>query len=66
MPLIYITYPTGMLSHAVRDTLAEELTNIALDCEKLPASPFVKSTTWIYFHELPSGHVYQGSGKDLG
>jgi phenylpyruvate tautomerase PptA (4-oxalocrotonate tautomerase family) len=65
MPLIHVYYPTGALSLPARDALADELTNVALDCEKLPTSPFVKSTTWIYFHELPSEHVYHG-GKPRG
>ncbi|WP_319423553.1 tautomerase family protein [Pleurocapsa sp. FMAR1] len=65
MPLIYFNYPTGTLSKAVRDALAEELTDIALDCEKLPTSPFVKSTVWLYFNELPSENVYH-AGKSGG
>ncbi|MBD2100955.1 hypothetical protein [Leptolyngbya sp. FACHB-261] len=34
----------GILSPAARDALAEELTDVALECEKLPTTPFVKST----------------------
>lgn len=63
MPLIYVNYPSGALSPAVRDALAEELTDVALDCEKLPASPFVKSTTWVYFNELPPEQVYHGGQR---
>ncbi len=60
MPLIHVHYPAGTLSSAARDALAEDLSNIALDCEKLPASPFIKSTLWIYFNELPAEWVYHG------
>lgn len=65
MPLIHVHYPAGSLTTVARDALADELTSVALDCENLPATPFVKSTCWIYFHELPSDHVYHG-GKSGG
>ncbi len=65
MPLIHVSAPTGMFSNAARDLLAEELTVIALESEKLPMAPFDKSTTWIYFHELPPGLIYHG-GKPGG
>ena len=60
MPLIHIHSRAGTFSDAVRDALAEELTIIALESENLPVTPFDKSTTWIYFHELPPGYVYHG------
>lgn len=65
MPLIHFRCPAGTFSRPTRDVLAEELTDIALDCEKLPATDFVKSTAWIYFHELPAENVYHG-GKPGG
>ncbi len=65
MPSIHVHSPAGTFSDAARDALAEELTVIALESEKLPMTPFVKSTAWIYFHELPPGHVYHG-GKPGG
>ncbi len=65
MPLIYINLPENTISSGERDALAEEITTIALDSEHLPSTPFVRSTTWIYFKEYPSTHVYNGgkSGK---
>lgn len=33
MPLIYINYPTGTFSASERDSLAEELTRMGLECE---------------------------------
>jgi phenylpyruvate tautomerase PptA (4-oxalocrotonate tautomerase family) len=60
MPLIHVHAPSGTFSPAARDLLAEELTVIALESEGLPMAPFVKSTTWIYFHELPPAAVYHG------
>ena len=60
MPLIYLNAPDGTFSDAARDALAEELTVIALESEKLPMAPFDKSTTWIYFRSYAGGHVYHG------
>lgn len=65
MPLIYVNYAAGTLSPAARDALAEELTDVALECERLPTTPFVKSTVWVYFNELPSDRIYHG-GKPGG
>ncbi len=65
MPLIHLHSSFGTFSDAARDALAEELTIIARESEKLPLYPFGNSTTWIYFHELPPGHVYHG-GQPAG
>lgn len=65
MPLIYINCPEATFSAAAKDALAEELTSLALAIEELPATPFVRSTVWIYFHEYPAGTVYHG-GKSAG
>ena len=60
MPLIHVHSPAGTFSDAARNALAEELTIIAREAEKLPLYPFGNSTAWIYFHELPPSHVYHG------
>ena len=65
MPLIYVNSPAGTFTDEARDLLAEELTVIALESEKLPMEPFDKSTTWIYFNEIPPERVYHG-GKAGG
>ena len=65
MPLIYVNSPEGTFSDSTRDALAEELTVAALESEGLPTTPFVKSTTWIYFKDHPASHVYHG-GKPGG
>ena len=63
MPLIYINAPLNTFDDEQRDSLADELTTIALDSEHLPSTPFVRSTTWIYFNELPASQVYNGGKK---
>lgn len=65
MPLIYINYPAGTFSKEKQNGLADKLTTIALDAEQLPDTPFVRSTTWIYFREYAEGMVYHG-GKTEG
>jgi phenylpyruvate tautomerase PptA (4-oxalocrotonate tautomerase family) len=65
MPLIYVSCPDATFSAAAKDALAEELTSLALAAERLPATPFVRGTVWIYFHEYPAATVYHG-GKSAG
>ena len=65
MPLIYINAPKGTFTRAAQNALAEEITNDALHGEKLPTTPFVKSTTWIYVREYDEDMVYHG-GKPGG
>lgn len=65
MPLIYINAPVSTFEPAQRDALADTLTTIALDAESLPNTPFVRSTTWIYFRDYEDGAVYHG-GKPGG
>jgi phenylpyruvate tautomerase PptA (4-oxalocrotonate tautomerase family) len=65
MPLIYVSCPEATFSAAAKDALAEELTNLALATERLPATPFVRSTVWIYFHDYPAATVYHG-GRSAG
>jgi phenylpyruvate tautomerase PptA (4-oxalocrotonate tautomerase family) len=65
MPLIYVNAPEGTFSDEARDALAEDLTVAALESEKLPMTPFDKSTTWIYFHDVAPDRIYHG-GKPGG
>ncbi|RAH96376.1 hypothetical protein DLJ53_32525 [Acuticoccus sediminis] len=65
MPLIYVNAPEGTFTDAARDALAEELTVIGLESEKLPLFPFDQSTCWIYFRDYPPAKVYHG-GKPGG
>ncbi|WP_235036054.1 hypothetical protein [Curtobacterium sp. 18060] len=60
MPLIHISAPADVFHDRARDQLADDLTTLALTHEGLPLTPFVRSTTWIYFHEPASTHVYHG------
>jgi phenylpyruvate tautomerase PptA (4-oxalocrotonate tautomerase family) len=65
MPLIHVHSPVGTFSDAARDALAEELTVTVRELEKLPMAQYNKSTTWVYFHDVPPSHVYHG-GKPGG
>lgn len=65
MPLIYVNAPAGTFTDAARDALADALTTIGLESEKLPLHPYDKSTCWIYFRDYPPGQVYHG-GKPGG
>jgi phenylpyruvate tautomerase PptA (4-oxalocrotonate tautomerase family) len=65
VPLIFMHYPKGTFSQAALISLADEITTIGLDCEKLPNTAFVRSTTWIYANELPPSSVFVG-GRPRG
>ncbi len=65
MPLIYINYPKGAFPENALDSLVDEITTIAGECEKLPKTPFVRSTTWAYVKEYSPEAVYHG-GKPGG
>lgn len=60
MPLMFIHAPEGLYPEAVRTDLATALTDLGLACENLPNTPFVRSTTWIYFPPYPGGTIYNG------
>ena len=65
MPLIYFNCPEKTFSAESKETMAKELTAIALEVEKLPDTDFVKSTCWIYFNEFPKHNIYHG-GSNTG
>ena len=65
MPKIYISYPTSAFSQAALDSLAEELTTIGLECEKLSDTPYVRSNIWVYANEYAAEKVFHG-GKAGG
>jgi phenylpyruvate tautomerase PptA (4-oxalocrotonate tautomerase family) len=60
MPLIYVNAPAGTFTDAARDALADALTTIGLESEKLPQHPYDRSTCWIYFRDYPPDQVYHG------
>lgn len=64
MPVIHLTTPAGTFTNERRDELAEQLTTIVLTREGLPLIDFVRSTAWIYMHELSPAHVYHGGQSD--
>ena len=65
MPKVFINYPEGTFSAQALDALAEEITTIGLECEKLPDTPYVRSNIWIYGREYAAENVYHG-GKSRG
>ena len=63
MPKIFLHYPEDTFDLESLAALAEELTTIGLACEKLPNTPFVRSTVWIYMRAYGSGTVFVGGSK---
>ncbi len=60
MPKIIIHAPTAAFDAKARHAIAAELTDLALDCEALPKSPFVKSTVWTYFNAYDDDAIFMG------
>ena len=65
MPKVFINYPKGTFSAHALDSLAEEITTIGLECEKLPDTPYVRSNIWVYAREYSVDEVFHG-GKPRG
>lgn len=61
MPKIIIHAPAAALDADTRRAIAAELTEFCLDCERLPKSPFMKSTVWTYFNSYPFDAVFMGA-----
>jgi phenylpyruvate tautomerase PptA (4-oxalocrotonate tautomerase family) len=61
MPKIIVHAPNAAFDATTRQAVAAELTDFALDCEKLPKSPFVKSTVWTYFSTYDGDAVFMGA-----
>ena len=60
MPLMFLNYPAGTFAPEALDKLADEITRYGEELERLPLTPFVLSTTWVYAREYPKEQVYHG------
>jgi phenylpyruvate tautomerase PptA (4-oxalocrotonate tautomerase family) len=65
MPLMYVNYPEGTFTQEAINKLAFQLTNFGEDAEKIPKTPYLFSTTWVYFRPYSSELVFHG-GKSGG
>ena len=65
MPLMYVNYPEGTFTQEVIDKLGMQFTDYGEDAEKIPKTPYLFSTTWVYFRPYPKGLVFHG-GKSPG
>ena len=65
MPLMYVNYPEGTFTQEAIDKLAMEMTTIGGKAEKIPKTPYLFSTTFVYFHPYEKGLVFHG-GKSGG
>ena len=60
MPKMFLHYPQGAFTQANLELLAQELTQIGLQCEHLPETAYGRSTAWIYAREYPTDQVFVG------
>jgi len=63
MPKIIIHAPEAAFDATARQAIAAELSAFALECEKLPKSPFVRSTVWSYFNTYAADAVFMGDRR---
>lgn len=57
MPMLQLTYPAEGLSVLAKRALPSELAELLLRAERAPDTPFTRSITWAYLHELPADAV---------
>ncbi len=60
MPKIIVHAPEGAFDVSARQQIAAALTELGLSCERLPKSPFVKSTVWTYFNAYAADALFMG------
>ncbi len=60
MPKVFLHYPEHTFQAEALASLAGELTTIGLACEKLPGTPVVRSTVWVFAHEYRSTEAFIG------
>ena len=65
MPLMYVNYPEGTFTQDAIDKLAMQFTEFGREAEKIPKTPYLFSTTFVYFRPYPKELVFHG-GKSGG
>lgn len=60
MPMVTVEYPSGSLSQAQKDDLAEEMTHVLLEIEGGADTPDGRSIAWVRFQEIPATDWYIG------
>ncbi|KRF06898.1 4-oxalocrotonate tautomerase [Paenibacillus sp. Soil766] len=58
--MIIVHAPDAAFDLKARRAIVGELTDVALECETLPKSPFVKSTVWTYFNLYDQDTIFMG------
>lgn len=60
MPKIIIHSPDGAFDADARQAIVAELTDLALDCEALPRSPYNRSSVWTFFNGYSPDSLFMG------
>ena len=60
MPKMFLHYPQGAFTRANLELLAQELTQIGLQCERMPETTYGRSNVWLYAREYPIDQVFVG------
>ncbi|ETN41424.1 uncharacterized protein HMPREF1541_03359 [Cyphellophora europaea CBS 101466] len=65
MPLMYLSYTEGTFTPDALNQVVDQITRDGISLEKLPLTPWVHSTTWVFAREYPRAQVFHG-GKSTG
>ena len=60
MPKLFLHYPQGTFTQSNLELLAQELTHIGLQCERMPETTYGRSNVWLYAREYPAEQVFVG------
>lgn len=62
MPKIFIQAPATAYGTEARLTIAAELTQLGMTCEKLADTDKVRNGVWVVFQDVPTGNFFSGGG----
>ena len=63
MPIMFLSAAEGTFDQAAKDAIAEQLTDLGAECERLARTDFVRSTTYLHFCDLPAGDIFHGGKR---
>ncbi len=63
MPIMFLSAAEGTFDQAAKDAIAEQLTDLGAECERLARTDFVRSTTFLHICDLPAGDIYHGGKR---
>ncbi|WFU84402.1 tautomerase family protein [Bradyrhizobium sp. CIAT3101] len=60
MPKMFVHAPSGVFTAEARASVAAELTDLGMACERLDDTPAIRSGVWVLFAEHEPGSIFSG------